>query len=75
MQYLSRSEAAEFLTERGIPIAKTTLQKYATVGGGPEYQKFGNRTLYTQQSLLEWAQKKLSKPIKSSSEIDNGGTE
>ena len=33
--YLSRPEAADYIRARGLIIAKTTLQKYATVGGGP----------------------------------------
>ena len=32
--YLLRPEAAEFLTERGFPVSKLTLQKWATTGGG-----------------------------------------
>ena len=32
--YMLRPEAAEFLTERGFPTTKNTLQKYATTGGG-----------------------------------------
>ena len=31
--YLLRPEAAEFLTERGFPTTKLTLQKLATTGG------------------------------------------
>jgi len=39
---LTRQEAAEYLTEvLGTPVSFKTLQKYATVGGGPRYQKFG----------------------------------
>ena len=35
MPYISRAEAAAFLAELGFPVAKNTLQKYASVGGGP----------------------------------------
>ena len=73
MHYLSRSEAADFLKERGLPIAKTTLQKYATIGGGPRYQRFGNRALYTEDNLLAWAEKRMSAPVASSSELAAGG--
>ena len=62
MQYLSRSEAAAFLAGLGIPIAKSTLQKYASTGGGPDYKKFGTRVLYTKEGLLDWAGKKMSEP-------------
>jgi len=75
MKYLSRSEASEFLTSQGTPVASKTLQKYASLGGGPTYQKFGNRALYTEQSLLKWVNEKISAPIKSTSELvrENGG--
>ena len=42
--------------------AKTTLQKLVTVGGGPEFQKFGNRCLYTPAGLDAWVESKLSAP-------------
>jgi hypothetical protein len=54
-RYLTRQQAADYLSERGLQIAKNTLQKYATTGGGPEYCIFGNRALHTPQSLDQWA--------------------
>lgn len=54
-RYLTRQQAADYLSERGLQIAKNTLQKYATTGGGPEYCIFGNRALYTADSLDRWA--------------------
>ncbi len=68
MPYLSRAAAAEFLSSKGFPVAKTTLQKYATVGGGPRFRRFGNRVVYTQEDLTEWADSKLSDPITNTSE-------
>ena len=68
-EYLTRQEAASFLTSRGFPTAKGTLQKYVTVGGGPRYQRFGNRALYKPNDLIEWAQGRLSAPVTSSSQI------
>ena len=49
--YLSRPEAADYIRARGLIIAKTTLQKYATVGGGPIYRRFGKRAVYTVDHL------------------------
>ena len=66
--YLLRPEAADFLTERGFHTTKFTLQKYATTGGGPVYRIFGNRSLYTRDDLLSWAEAKLSAPRRSTSE-------
>lgn len=66
-KYLSRPEAAEHLNGRGLPITKGTLQKYATVGGGPIYYRFGNRALYAAADLDAWATEKLSAPRRSTS--------
>jgi hypothetical protein len=67
-EYLTRPEAAEHLTERGLRITKNTLQKMATVGGGPAYRRFGNRTVYTPGDLDAWAEAKLRAPRRSTSE-------
>jgi hypothetical protein len=67
-QYLTRAEAAAYLSERGLPITKGTLQKLATVGGGPPYRIFGNKALHEPAKLDEWAEAKLSAPKRSTSE-------
>jgi len=66
-RYLDRAEAAEYLTGQGLRTAKTTLQKYVTVGGGPAYRRFGKRAVYLASDLDAWAQEKLSAPRRSSS--------
>ena len=67
---LTRQEAAEYLTEvLGTPVSFKTLQKYATVGGGPRYQKFGRRVVYAHDWLREWTESKMSRPVYSSSEL------
>jgi hypothetical protein len=65
---LLRSEAADFLTDSGYPITKFSLQKLASTGGGPTYQIFGNKSLYTPENLLAWARAKISAPRRSTSE-------
>lgn len=67
-EYLTRAESADYLTSRGFPVSKTTMQKWATTGGGPIYRIFGNRALYTPTDLNAWAQEKLSAPRRSSTE-------
>jgi hypothetical protein len=67
-RYLTRPEAACYLTERGLLVTKNTLQKFATTGGGPEYAIFGNRALYTPETLDSWAEARLSAPRRSTSE-------
>jgi hypothetical protein len=41
-RYLTRIEAAEYLTRRGLKISPNTLQKFVTVGGGPTYRIWGH---------------------------------
>lgn len=57
--FLSRPEAAAYLTVKGLRVAAATLQKYASVGGGPVYRRFGNRALYLASDLDTWALNKL----------------
>lgn len=66
-KFLTRPDAAAYLTECGIPTSKNTLQKWATTGGGPAYQILGNRALYTIPGLDEWVDGKLSAPRHSTS--------
>jgi hypothetical protein len=66
-EFLLRKEAAQYLSDRGLPTSPNTLQKYATVGGGPEYQKFGNRAVYKPTNLDKWAEQKLGAPRSSTS--------
>ncbi len=66
-QFLSREEAAQYLSERGLITAKGTLQKWVTTGGGPVYRRFGKRAVYTVDDLEAWAATKLGAPRFSSS--------
>ncbi|MCK9542489.1 MAG: DNA-binding protein [Novosphingobium sp.] len=60
---LNPPEAAEYLTEvHGTPIAHATLNKLRSVGGGPEFQKFGRAVLYPRTALDEWALARLGEP-------------
>ena len=65
---LTRAEAAAFLSERGFRVAYATLNKYATVGGGPVFESFGRRPLYKPTALLAWVAEKTSAPRRSTSE-------
>lgn len=66
--YLERTEAAEYLTARGLRVSKNTLQKWATTGGGPSYRRFGLRAVYTREDLDLWANDKLTAPRRSTSQ-------
>jgi hypothetical protein len=65
---LTRAEAAAFLSERGFLVAYATLNKYATVGGGPVFESFGRRPLYKPTDLMAWVAEKSSGPRRSTSE-------
>lgn len=67
-RYLTRTLAANYLTERGLPVSRNTLQKWATTGGGPCYRRFGTRAVYVQADLDAWAERRLSAPRSSTSE-------
>lgn len=60
--FRNRDEAAAYVRDKGLPCSKLTLQKWATTGGGPEYRKFGNRVVYTVESLDRWIESKLGAP-------------
>ena len=68
-EYLTREEAAHHLTSRGLPITKNTLQKMATVGGGPPYQVFGRYALYLISELDVWAKDRLG-PLRESTSVE-----
>lgn len=66
---LRRKDVPEYLMSKfGIPIAFKTLNKMATVGGGPAMQYSGRTPLYHIDDLDTWAEARLSKPVSSTSE-------
>jgi hypothetical protein len=67
--YLRRRAAAAYLREkRGIPCSEKTLANLACIGGGPVYRLFGRIPLYTSFDLDAYADSKLGKPVRSTSE-------
>ena len=71
---LDTREAAAFLTERGYKIAPATLNKKRCVGGGPEFELFGRRPLYTEKALLEWVQARTTPLLRSTSDHPSRST-
>lgn len=67
---LTRDRLAEALTEAGFPTRAKTLATKASRGGGPPFRKFGPRAIYKWGDALEWAQARLTEPIRSTSEND-----
>jgi hypothetical protein len=68
--WLTRKATSSALTEAGFPVAEKTLATKATRGGGPPFRKFGPRALYQWGDTLQWAQSRLSAPMRSTSEPD-----
>lgn len=66
---LRRSEVPAYLLEKhGIPIALATLNKIATIGGGPAMQYAGRIPLYRTEDLDAWAAQRLGQPVHSTAE-------
>lgn len=67
-RFLSRAQAADYIRDTyGLPAAKSTLGKLASIGGGPIYRLFCGRAVYTRTDLDAWVEKKLSAPRQSTS--------
>ena len=60
-EYLTRGQAAEYCIKQGLPVSPKTLAKYACIGGGPKFRKFGTmRVIYKIEDLDEWIEQRLS---------------
>ncbi len=66
---LTRKQLAEALTAAGFPVKKNSLDSMVTRGGGPAYRLFGRRPIYRWGDALDWANGRMSQPIRSSSEL------
>jgi hypothetical protein len=67
---LNRAEAAQYLSETWrIPCSVGTLAKLAVIGSGPEFRKAGRTPLYPQDGLDAYAQSKISRRVRSTSEL------
>lgn len=75
-QYLSRGEAASYCVKKGFPVSQKTLAKYACIGGGPKFHKFGAmRVIYKIDDLDEWIERRLSRTYASCGIPYNGVSE
>jgi hypothetical protein len=68
-QFMRRGAAASYLKNRFGLYTTETLAKFAVVGGGPKFQKFGRFPLYRPDDLEAWASARLSKPITKTCEL------
>ena len=67
-QYLNRREASQYLSNIGLRIAPATLGKLASIGGGPQYHRFGRDAVYTASDLETWANQRLGEAISNTSQ-------
>ncbi len=65
---LPRKRIAAALTAAGFPTSPATLGSFATRGGGPPFCRWGMYALYEWGSSLLWAEARLSKPRRTTSE-------
>jgi hypothetical protein len=61
-------EAADFLTEHGLPTTKGTLAKWRCKGCGPLYQKYGSRIRYLPSRLIAFRNSRISAERRSTNE-------
>jgi hypothetical protein len=68
-RYLRRREVPQYLDEEwGVPCAYTSLMRMASVGGGPLFRHFGRVVVCAPEDLDTWAEAKLSRPKRSTSD-------
>lgn len=70
--YLRREQAAAYINEHYGAYTTETLAKLATVGGGPPFVKFGRFPLYKPEDLDAWAEARMSRKVRSTSELGCG---
>jgi hypothetical protein len=63
-RFLTRREVAQFLTQHGYPIGKSTIDKLSMPSRGsdegpPPAGFWGNKALYDPNSVLAWAKNRL----------------
>ena len=59
-KFLSRTEAAQYLTELGIKTSPLTLQRWACEKSGPKFHKIGRNALYRPEEMRGWVDSKTS---------------
>ena len=69
-EYLRRNQAAEYLMKRYGAYTTETLAKMACRGGGPTFRVMGRFPYYTRADLDDWARSRMSRPVSSTSELN-----
>lgn len=68
---LRRKELSEYLRlKHGLHVAPATLAKFASLGGGPPFRKFGVTPFYDVTSADAWAIQRLGREHLSTSDTE-----
>lgn len=67
-QFMRSPEAGAYLKANYGFGSKKSLDKYATVGGGPQFHKAGHARVYAVEALDAWAKARLGVPQSSTAE-------
>jgi len=67
-RYFDPIEASAYLKKKGLPAEPQTLAKYRSQGGGPLFSLFGRFPRYRQDWLDEFAELRISGPMRSTSD-------
>ena len=67
-------EASVVLSTLGVSRTPSTLAKLRVLGGGPNFRRFGRAIKYTRTDLESWVHENLSRPLRSTSDIDSRET-
>lgn len=65
-EFLTRKEAAEYLTRRWMKMSVPTLNKHAVTGDGPRYTNRGangGEAMYRKLDLDAWGRSFIDKPL------------
>lgn len=69
VRFMGRRDAAEYCTSKGLALAVATLEKFATIGGGPKFRKWGRKVVYAVPDLDAWIAQRLGPAVSSTSEL------
>ena len=68
---LRRAEVSAYLKDKhGVTLSPATLNKMASIGGGPPMRYFGRIPMYAPDDLDAYVNERLTAPVRSTSERD-----
>jgi hypothetical protein len=68
-RYLTRVEAAQYITDNWFPQSPKTLAKLAVTGGGPAFRKAHRVPIYTPADCDTYARSKIGPLVHSTAEL------